>query len=59
MFGTLIFVSQKGLLGDTLDFSRLDVTNPQILQIGNIQGRSTNSIMPFHHVDPKLLHCFS
>ena len=37
-------------------FSRLDVTNLQILQIGDIQGRSTNSITPFHHVDTKLIH---
>ena len=37
----------------------LDVPNLQILNMGDMPGISTSSIMPFHNVDPKLVHCLS
>ena len=37
-------------------FSRLDVPNLPILQIGDMRGTSTNSIMPFHNLAPILGH---
>ena len=54
--GTPSFESQKRLIKPPLTFLRLRVPNLQILQIGDLQGTSSNSITPFHNVDPKLVH---
>ena len=54
-----ISVSQKRPRGATLKIFRLDVTNLQILQVGDIQGKSTNSIMSFHQVDTNLANLLS
>ena len=40
-------------------FLGLDVPNLQILQIGDIPGMSTSSIMPFHNHVSKLVHWLS
>ena len=40
-------------------FSMLDDSNLQILQIGDLQGIFTNSMMPFHNLGPMLVHCLS
>ena len=37
----------------------LDVPFLEILPSEDMPSMSTNSSMPFHNVDPKLLHCFS
>ena len=39
-----------------LSISKLDVLKLEILQIKLIQDISTNSIVPFHKLDPKLVH---
>ena len=49
ILGTPTFVSQATKVFPT--FFRLDITNLPILQIGDIQGRSNNSSMPFHSGD--------
>ena len=53
--------SQKGSYGVTPTFFsfRLDVPNLQILQIGNLQGMSTDSTMSFNNDDSFLVHCLS
>ena len=57
ILGISIVGSQKGLIGVTPTFFRLEVPNLQVLQIGNLQDMPTNSIMPFHNIDPILVHC--
>ena len=54
--GTTSFESQKLLLGSMLTFSRLDVHILQILKYVDMPDRSTNSNIPFHNVDPILVH---
>ena len=50
------FRAQKGLFKAPLTFLGLAVCIQQILNFADIPGMSTSSIMPFHNVDPKLVH---
>ena len=59
ILGTPSFGSQDGPLKPTPTDLGLDVPNLQILRIGDIPGMSTNRIMQFHNVDPKLVHRLS
>ena len=56
ILGGPVFGSHLELLKLSLSFFRLDVPNLEILKIGDIPGMSSNSIMPFHNLDPKLVH---
>ena len=56
--GTPTFGSQNRPIKVPPTYFRLDVPNLEILPRGDIPSISTNSIMPFNNVDPKLLHCF-
>ena len=58
ILGTPTFGSQNRPIKMPPTYFRLDVPNLEILPCGDIPSISTNSIMPFHNVDPKLLHCF-
>ena len=51
--------SQNGPLKPPATCLELKVHNLQILKIVDLQGMSTNSIMPSHNVDPKLVHWLS
>ena len=51
-----VFGSRLELLNLTLFIFRPDVPNLDILKIEDILGMSSNSIMPFHNLDPKLFH---
>ena len=58
--GTPSVVSQNGpLLKSPPTYLGLKVHNLQILQIVDLPGMSTKSIMPFHNVDPILVHRLS
>ena len=50
-FGYPYLCVTKTATGCHSEFFRLDVINLQLLKIGDIQGRSTNSNMPFQHVE--------
>ena len=56
MFGTLRFGSLNGPLKPLPTYSSLDVPNLEMLPSGDMPGMSTSSIMPFHNVDPILVH---
>ena len=58
-FGIPTFGSQNRPIKIPPTYFRLDVPLLEILPSGDIPSMSTNSNMPFHNVDPKLLHCFS
>ena len=53
------FGAQKRLFKVRLTFLGLPVRILQILNFSDIPGMSTSVIMPFHNVDPKLVHRLS
>ena len=57
--GTPSVGSQNGALTPPPTYLGLDVPNLQILSIGDIPGMSTSSKIPFHNVDPTLVHRLS
>ena len=54
--GTSSIGSQNGPLNPPQTYLGLKVDNLQILQIVDLPGMSTGSIMLFHNVDPELVH---
>ena len=49
-------LGRKRAIGDHSNYFSLKVHSLQILQIGDLKVVSTNSVMPFHNVDPIFVH---
>ena len=56
ILGGLVFGARLELLKIVSTSFRLEILILDILQIGGSQGMSLNSIMPFHNLDPILVH---
>ena len=54
--GSPVFDTYLELFKITMTLFRLNVPNLEILKIGDMPGMSPNFIMPFHSLDPTLVH---
>ena len=59
ILGTPNFGSQNRPLKPPPTYLVMNVPNLQILNMRDMPGISASSIIPFHNVDPKSVHCLS